>query len=170
MADTNPSKPAVKKDSGGETLAIKRVIGGNTAKLLYATGIICSLFHLWVNTIGIMPEIQRNAVHYSFMLFIGFLQYPMLKKHARATLPIDYFLAILSFATGLYLVFFEDALHMRNEVPIMADLIAAGLAIVLLMEITRRTTGLLIPCLAAIFLPTDLAADSIWTGYGTFRA
>ncbi|HAS88449.1 MAG TPA: C4-dicarboxylate ABC transporter permease, partial [Desulfovibrio sp.] len=166
MTDTTSPKAAVKKDSGGETLAIKRVIEGNTAKLLYATGIICSLFHLWVNTIGILPEIQRNAVHYSFMLFIGFLQYPLLKRHARATLPIDYFLAILSFATGLYLVFFEDALHMRNEVPIMADLIAAGLAIVLLMEITRRTTGLLIPCLAAIFLFYGLGGgqylDGLW--------
>ncbi|WP_432737982.1 TRAP transporter permease [Maridesulfovibrio sp. FT414] len=166
MADTTSPKPAVKKDSGGETLAIKRVIEGRTAKLLYATGIICSLFHLWVNTIGIMPEIQRNAIHYSFMLFIGFLQYPMLKKHARESLPADYFLAILSFGVGLYLVFFEDALHMRNEVPILADLIAAGLAIILLMEITRRTTGMLIPCLAAIFLAYGLGGgrylDGLW--------
>ncbi len=166
MTDTTSPKPAVKKDSGGETLAIKRIIEGRTAKILYATGIICSLFHLWVNTIGIMPEIQRNAVHYSFMLFIGFLQYPLLKKHARETLPIDYFLAILSFAVGLYLVFFEDALHMRNEVPVMADLIAAGLAIVLLMEITRRTTGMLIPVLAAIFLTYGLGGgrylDGLW--------
>ncbi|WP_321405042.1 TRAP transporter permease [Maridesulfovibrio sp.] len=168
MADTTSPKPAVKKDSGGETLAIKRVIEGRTAKLLYATGIICSLFHLWVNTIGIMPEIQRNAVHYSFMLFIGFLQYPMLKRHARETLPIDYFLAILSFATGFYLVFFEDALHMRNEVPIMADLIAAGLAMVLLMEITRRTTGLLIPCLAAIFLAYGLGGGQYLNGLWHF--
>ncbi|CCO22527.1 TRAP transporter permease [Maridesulfovibrio hydrothermalis] len=166
MADTNSKKPAVKKDSGGETLAIKRIIEGRTAKILYATGIICSLFHLWVNTIGIMPEIQRNAVHYSFMLFIGFLQYPLLKKHARETLPIDYFLATLSFAIGLYLVFFEDALHMRNEVPIMADLIAAGLAMVLLMEVTRRTTGFLIPTLAVIFLAYGLGGgryiEGLW--------
>ncbi len=166
MSDIKNKSSEVKEDSGGETLAIKRVIKGKTAQIIYAVGIICSLFHLWVNTIGIMPEIQRNAIHYSFMLFIGFLQYPLLKRHARATLPIDYFLAILSFAVGLYLVFFEDALHMRNEVPIMVDLIAAGLAVVLLMEITRRTTGFLIPTLAIIFLTYGLGGgrylDGLW--------
>ncbi|WP_320170938.1 TRAP transporter permease [Maridesulfovibrio sp.] len=168
MADSTSQKPAVKKDSGGETLAIKRVFEGRTATLLYVTGIICSLFHLWVNTIGIMPEIQRNAVHYSFMLFIGFLQYPMLKRHARQCLPVDYFLAILAFCVGLYLVFFEDALHMRNEVPVMADLIAAGLAIILLMEITRRTTGLLIPILSIIFLTYGLGGGSYLSGLWNF--
>ncbi|MBI9109707.1 TRAP transporter permease [Maridesulfovibrio ferrireducens] len=156
----------VKEDSEGETLAIKRVLEGQPAQIIYTMGIICSLFHLWVNTIGVMPEIQRNAIHYSFMLFIGFLQYPLLKKHGRATLPIDYFLAILSFAIGLYLVFFEDALHMRNEVPIMVDLIAAGLAVILLMEITRRTTGFLIPALAIVFLAYGLGGgrylDGLW--------
>ena len=58
-------------DLSGEVLAVKRVLGGKSEKLLYGVGILCSLFHLWVNTIGIMPEIQRNAVHYGFMLFMG---------------------------------------------------------------------------------------------------
>ncbi|WP_031480820.1 TRAP transporter permease [Maridesulfovibrio frigidus] len=166
MADIKNEKSAVQEDSGGETLAIKRVFEGKTAQLIYVVGIICSLFHLWVNTVGVMPEIQRNAIHYSFMLFIGFIQYPLLKKHARATLPLDYFFATLSFAVGFYLVFFEDALHMRNEVPVLVDLIVAGLAMVLLMELTRRTTGFLIPSLAIIFLAYGLGAgrylDGLW--------
>lgn len=142
----------VTADIDSETLAAKRVLCGATAKLIYITGIICSLFHVWINTFGIMPEIQRNALHFGFILFMGFLQYPFLRRKPDQTLPLDYFLAILAFALGVYLVLFEDALHARNEVPIMSDLIAAGLAIVLMIEITRRTTGWLIPTLSILFL------------------
>jgi TRAP transporter 4TM/12TM fusion protein len=155
-------------DVSGETLAVKRVLGGKTEKLLYVVGILCSLFHLWINTFGIMPEIQRNAVHYAFMLFMGFLYYPLLKKRPRETLPIDYGLAVLAVAAGLYLVLFEDALHARNEVPVTMDLVAAGVAVVLMLEITRRTTGWLIPILAALFLAYGLGLGKYFGGLWNF--
>jgi TRAP transporter 4TM/12TM fusion protein len=155
-------------DASGEVLAVKRILGGKSEKLLYVVGILCSLFHLWVNTIGIMPEIQRNAVHYGFMLFMGFLYYPFLKKHPRETLKIDYVLAVLSVAVALYLVLFEDALHARNEVPTTIDLVAAAVAIVLMLDITRRTTGLLIPVLAAVFLAYALGLGKFFGGLWNF--
>ena len=157
-----------KKDAGGEVLAVKRVLGNRTAKLLYVTGIACSLFHIWVNTIGIMPEIQRNAVHYGFMLFMGFLHYPFLKNHPRATLKLDYVLAILAFMAAFYLVLFEDALHARNEVPNMPDLVAAFVALVLMLEITRRTAGWLIPILSIVFLAYGLGLGSFLGGLWNF--
>jgi len=160
--------PSAQTDVTGEALTVKRILGGKTEKLLYVVGILCSLFHLWVNTVGVMPEIQRNAVHYGFMLFMGFLYYPLLKKRARETLPIDYGLAVLSVAVALYLVLFEDALHARNEVPIAMDLVAAAVAIVLMLEITRRTTGFLIPVLAAIFLAYALGLGKIFSGLWNF--
>jgi TRAP transporter 4TM/12TM fusion protein len=155
-------------DVSGEVLAVKRILGGKTEKLLYVVGILCSLFHLWVNTIGIMPEIQRNAVHYGFMLFMGFLYYPFLKKHPKETLKIDYILAVLSVAVALYLVLFEDALHARNEVPTTIDLVAAAVAIVLMLDVTRRTTGLLIPVLAAVFLAYALGLGKFFGGLWNF--
>ena len=58
--------------------------------------------------------------------------------------------AILS--TSIYLILFEDALHRRNEVPVLADLIFAGIAVVLAIELARRTSGYVIPILALVFL------------------
>jgi len=165
---TNNTPGEAQTDVSGEVLAVKRVLGGKSEKLLYGVGILCSLFHLWVNTIGIMPEIQRNAVHYGFMLFMGFLLYPLLKRYPGKTLKIDYGLAILSVAVALYLVLFEDALHARNEVPTMVDLVAAAVAIVLMLEVTRRTTGLLIPILAAVFLAYALGLGKSLSGLWNF--
>lgn len=136
----------------GEVGTPHRVLTGRHQVLVLVVGGCLSLFHLWSNTLGVLPELQRNAAHYAFILFLGYLLYPISTRYASRTLILDYILAILSFVVALYLVFFEDALHARNEVPNMADLIFAGIAILLLLEITRRTTGLFIPLLALAFL------------------
>jgi TRAP transporter 4TM/12TM fusion protein len=153
-------------DKGGEVLSTRRRLGGIHAKVLYFAGVLTALFHIWVNTVGIMPEIQRNAIHFAFILFMGFIIYPFNARLARKTLAIDYAFAILSVVTGVYLVLFEDALHARNEVPTQIDLLFAALAIVLMVEITRRAAGYIIPCLAMVFLGYALwfgrYMDGLW--------
>ena len=139
-------------DVSGETLTIKRKLSPKTEKAIYWFAVLTSLFHLWVNTIGIMPEIQRNAIHYGTIVFMAFIMYPFFKKHADRTFKLDVFLAFLAFAVAAYLVLFEDALHARNEVPTTIDLIAASIALVLMLEITRRASGYLIPVLSLLFM------------------
>lgn len=162
------SKGDVEKDVSGEAIVIQRVFSGYQEKFIYIVGICMSLFHLWVNTVGIMPEIQRNAIHYSFVLFLGYLIYPASRKLARKTVKLDYVLAVLSFLIGLYLVFFEDALHARNEVPNIYDLVAAAFAIILMLEVTRRTSGWLIPILAIIFISYALFLGKTFGGMWNF--
>lgn len=158
----------VEKDASGEAITVQRVFEGRQQQFLYIVGICMSLFHLWINTIGIMPEIQRNAIHFSFVLFMGYLIYPVNMKLANKTLKLDYVIATLAFLVGLYLVFFEDALHARNEIPTTVDLIAAGIAIILMLEITRRTSGWLIPVLAIIFISYSLFLGKIIPGLWNF--
>ncbi|WP_051564469.1 TRAP transporter permease [Desulfovermiculus halophilus] len=152
----------------GEVMATRRTLTGMNHHLIYWMGVAMSLYHLWVNTIGIMPNIQRNALHFSFVCFLGYLMYPVCRRWADKTLKLDYILAILSFSAGLYLIFFEDALHARNEVPILSDLIFAGLAIVLMIEITRRVAGYIIPILAAGFLGYALGLGTYFSGLWKF--
>jgi len=147
-----PEDSATETDVNGESRSTQRRLAGLQAPVIYWAGVLMALFHIWVNTIGIMPEIQRNALHFAFVLFMGFIIYPVSRRFARQARFIDYGLAVLAVATGVYLVLFEDALHARNEVPITVDLIFAAIAIVLMIEITRRTAGYIIPSIAAVFL------------------
>ncbi len=140
------------QDNSGEVVVSQKKLSQGLTTTLYWTGVAMSLFHIWVNTIGIMPEIQRNAVHFGFILFMGYIIYPFNVRTAKALKWLDLGLAILSIATAAYLVLFEDALHARNEVPILMDLIFAGIAMLLMLEITRRTAGYIIPCIALFFL------------------
>ena len=155
-------------EQGGEVSTPHRVLTGRHQVLVVVVGVCLSLFHLWSNTLGVLPELQRNAAHYAFILFLGYLLYPVSSRYASRTLILDYFFAILSLVTALYLVFFEDALHARNEVPNTADLIFAGIAILLLLEITRRTTGFFIPLLALVFLTYALFWGRYLSGIWAF--
>jgi TRAP transporter 4TM/12TM fusion protein len=156
------------KDLGGEVIVVQRRMTGWRKHFIYWVGIAMALFHLWVNTIGIMPEIQRNAVHYGFVLLLGYLIYPMFKRWPEKTFPVDCVLAFLSVCAAAYLVLFEDALHARNEVPILPDLIAAAVALVLMIEITRRTSGFLIPVLSILFLSYALFLGKYFYGLWNF--
>ena len=140
------------EDSSGEVVVSQKKLSPGLTTTLYWTGVVMSLFHIWVNTMGIMPEIQRNAVHFGFILFMGYIIYPFNVRTATKLKWLDLGFAVLSVATAAYLVLFEDALHARNEVPILMDLIFAGIAIVLMLEITRRTAGYIIPSIALFFL------------------
>lgn len=159
---------SIDKDLSGEVITIKRKLTGRPAVIMYWFGILTSLFHLWVSTIGIMPEIQRNAIHFGLILFMGFIMYPLSKREALKTLRLDLFLAILSVIVAFYLVFFEDALHARNEQPLTMDLIFAAIAIVLMIEITRRTSGYLIPVMATFFLLYALFFGQYFGGLWNF--
>lgn len=138
-------------ESDGEVSVAQRALAAPHDRIVFWACVLVSLFHLWVNTIGVLPELQRNAVHFGFLLFIGYLLYPPVRGRS-GSLAVDYVLAALSAATAVYLILFEGDLHDRNQIPLPRDLAAAALAIVLLLEITRRTTGWFIPTLALLFL------------------
>ena len=124
----------------------------STKKLIYLIAISSSIFHLWVNTYGVIPEIYRNAIHFIFMLLLGFLIYPISKKCPHKYSAIDLFFCLLVLYSGFYLIFFEEALHARNEVMVFSDIVAATVATFILFEATRRTIGLTIPILSVIFI------------------
>ena len=166
--NSEAAQAATQKDTDGEAIVIKKTLSPGLEKLLYWTGVLMAIFHLWVNTVGVMPEIQRNAVHFGFILFMGFIIYPFNERFATRLKWLDLFLAVLSVCTALYLVFFEDALHARNEVPVLSDLIFAGIAIILMIEITRRTSGYIIPALALIFLGYALWFGKFMGGMWSF--
>lgn len=171
MSDNKEMEPIVNplpEDDTGEVSVAQRQFDGWQSKMIYVVAIAMSLFHLWINTIGVMPEIQRNSIHFAFILFLGYLLFPISPKLEKKTLGLDWVLALLSLAAGFYLVFFEDALHDRNEVPILMDMIAAGVAVVLMLEITRRTTGWLIPTLSLTFISYALFLGKFFGGVWNF--
>ena len=165
------NQPTTEKELSGDIETTVRNFGdGLLGKIVYWLCVGVALFHIYVNTFDLTSELWRNALHMGMLGGLGFLIYPGWKKRLPSFgLALDILLAVLLFSCSLYVVFFEDALHARNEVPILADLIFAAISIVLVLELNRRTAGPVIPILGIFFLSYVLFWGSQISGMFYFR-
>ncbi len=140
-------------------------------RAVYWLAVIIAIFHIWANTLGTLSELWQNSLHMGLLGALGFFTIPFIKNKSEGKISksISVFLGFLLFSTSLYLIFFEDALHVRNEVVILPDLIAAGIAVVLTIELTRRTTGIIIPLIALFFVGYVLLFGHLIPGQFNFR-
>ena len=116
-------------------------------KFVYIYAIFISIFHFYINIEGGLSNLWFNAAHFSFLASLGFLSFKASKYSSNEHVTIlDMMLALLALVPFFYLAGFEESLYQEaNGTMRFWDLNVAALAIILSVEITRRTTGLIIP-------------------------
>ncbi len=159
--ETKAIKPSVdleqlvaEADTGG------RKPTGLSARILLWVAIAWSLFQLWyasplpfVFGIGILNDTEARSIHLALALFLAFTAYPAFKSSPRGYIPtIDWVLAVAGAFAGGYLFLFYRELALRPGTPTTFDLVTAGAGILLLLEATRRSLGLPMVCVAAVFI------------------
>ena len=119
-----------------------------------AIGILWSAFQLWTGGIEIMVAMQQRAVHLMFTEILIFLLFPMRKKwvKSRWALGVDLVLAAVSAYLGLYVFVEYEVLTQRIGITTTMDLVLGSVAVILLLEATRRAIGFAMPLIAAVFL------------------
>ena len=97
----------------------------NTDKFVPWLASAIALFHIWANTFGNLSDLWRNCLHLGFLGLLGFLIYPGLKKRRlkKSLFKIDLLMGLLILSSSIYLILFEEALHQRNEAPVLSDLL-----------------------------------------------
>lgn len=149
---TSKNADELKESEAGSAILIRNPDKlGFLGKIVNAMSVILALFSFWFNSFGVISELHQNAIFYSFISFIAFILYPTSKKFHKQTLYLDVILGTLAFLGGMYIVFFENTIHVRNEVLILRDMIIAAIAVILLIELSRRVAGYVIPFLAILF-------------------
>ncbi|QIW15101.1 C4-dicarboxylate ABC transporter [Pasteurellaceae bacterium RH1A] len=151
-------------DSGGRTPF------GLTKKIIVWTAILWSLFQIyyaspfpftlqeWLRAAGfelnvVVDDTKARSIHLAFAMFLAFLSYPAFTSSPKHRVPlIDWICATVGAFLGLYYLFFYDGLVTRFGAPIMQDIIAGCVGIVLLLEATRRSLGLPLVLIAIVFL------------------
>ena len=115
-----------------------------------------SIFHLWVNGPGLLPNILRNGLHLSFILCLTFLLYPAARSKKGSGLgrpPIyDIILAALGTWSGIYIFLFWNDLAARGFTPNTYDVVFGAMTTLLVLEATRRVVGNILLGLAIVFL------------------
>jgi TRAP transporter 4TM/12TM fusion protein len=158
---------------------------GLTGKVIAAIAVAWSLFQLWYASplpflvaryIPVLNDTEARAIHLAFAFLLSYVSFPALKRSARDRVPLsDWVLGIAGAVSAGYLFVFNDALASRPGLPNAADLVTAGIGLVLLLEATRRTLGPPLTVMALIFLAYvffgNMAPDLIaWKGASFSRA
>src|SRR5690606_3273827 len=99
-----------------------------------------------------------RALHLGIALFLAFLAYPAFRGSPRQRIPLaDALLALAGGFAGAYLFLFYDQLAQRPGQPVLQDLVAASVGVLVLLEATRRAVGLPMTVLALVFLTYTFA-------------
>jgi len=113
-----------------------------------------SLFQLYTGIFGILTAQLQRSIHLGFALALIFLLFPARKtkgkKHKVAW--YDVLLALASVAVGAYWPLMIDELVLRVGMLTDMDFYIGLLAIILVLEATRRAVGLPITIIAGLFL------------------
>lgn len=114
-----------------------------------------SLFQLYTSITGVLTAQLQRSIHLGFALSLIFLLFPARKKNRGIQSKpawYDIILAILSVAVGAYWPLMIDDLVMRVGNITTLDFYIGVLAVVLVLEATRRAVGLPITIIASLFL------------------
>ena len=134
-----------------EEEGVTRRLSGLFDTFITVVAVIMSLYHLYAAVATVTTQILRG-VHVAFVLFLGFLVFPPSRKSKQRIAWYDIFLALLGVATIAYMLFdFEDFIY-RAVTPTFWDLLFGVLFIVLVLEVARRATGLIMPFICLLFL------------------
>ena len=152
----------------------RRQLIGSVAKLASCAAVAMSLVHLYWAWATVTAQVLR-LVFLGFSLVLTFLIYPVARSQRRSVVPwYDWLLILASLAAvGYPLWDFEEFIY-RAAIPTRIDQIFGALAIVLVLEATRRTTGAILPAVAIGFLAYAVFGAYLpapWThqGYGIDR-
>ena len=127
---------------------------GLAAILVSTIAVVLSLFHLYTAGFGVLLALKQRAIHLGFIFTLIFLLYPALKnkKSNKFILGIDLILALGSIAISSYIVLNYEALVHRAGMYTQLDHFMAIIAIIIVLEGTRRALGPELPVISILFL------------------
>ncbi len=128
-----------------------RRLTGRMDVFITVVAVVMSLIHLYA-AIGIIMTQVLRGIHVMFVLFLSFLVFPSFKRFKNRILWYDFVLALLGIAVIVYmLIDFDDFIY-RSVIPNFWDKFFGIILILLVLEATRRTTGLIMPAIVIAFL------------------
>ncbi|MCX8084625.1 MAG: TRAP transporter permease [Calditerrivibrio sp.] len=120
------------------------------------------LFQFGLLTFIVLDSARVRAIHLAFAIVLAYLNMPFLKRKrisgffsflsARDRIPIfDYIFVVIGFFAVMYTVFNFKELAARAGSPTEMDIYVGVVAIIAILEATRRVIGLAMPIIVVVF-------------------
>lgn len=149
--DVNEAMEKFDKEAGA-----MRKLSGMVGKAVTALAIAMSVFHMYTAFFGTLLSMRQRSLHIIFAFVIGFMLYPMSKKskakHGNRIPYYDYLLALVAVIVFGYLFVNFQAIAIRGGTMETQDYVLGFMAILVVLEITRRVVGPELPIVAIIFI------------------
>ena len=151
VAATDAVKPA---ENDEEFASNKRLLRQGEAWALAALCVGFTLFHLYVLNVYSLEPLLFRAIHVGWGAAIGFMIYAPTKRSAGVGVPwYDYALVALSIACAVYVAIELDGLLFRAGAQFTTgDVVSGVIGTFLVLELSRRTSGLALPIIAGVFI------------------
>lgn len=120
-------------------------------KALFFIGIGVSLLHIYFNTIGVLPSLWQNSIHFACFALMCPLLYPTSITSNKWNW-LDIAIGLTAAFCALYMVGMEDAIYDRGVRMVWTEWVFGVILIITAIELTRRTTGPIIPVLIILSL------------------
>lgn len=133
----------------------QRNVTGIAAIIVFVLLIAFSLFQLYTGAFGVLTAYLQRTIHLGFALVLIFLLFPAKKKGAKNRNKIawyDYGLALLALVVCLYWPVFYNSIVQDIGALSTIQVVIGILAILLVLEATRRAVGLPITIIAGVAL------------------
>lgn len=140
-------------DEDAELTGNVRKLSGWTRYVFMVIAVIGALYHLYIlNFNPIDPWVFRST-HLVFGTVLGLMLYPGWRTKSNKVHIVDWILIIMSIYVGFYIYANLDKLVFRFGVtPTDMDFYVAFVGLLLVIELTRRTSGWMLPFLALVFV------------------
>src|ERR1700681_2281634 len=147
--------------------AANRLMGW-AGRISTAIAVVMSLFHLYA-AYAIVPTQELRYTHVAFTLVLSFLLFPLATRFRNRVRWWDIVPGLFAVATIVYALWGGDDFTDRATSPDRWDVIVGVIFIVLLLEATRRTTGLIMPVVSLFFIAYAMLGPHLpapWTHRG----
>lgn len=139
-----------------------RILSGIQNKIVYLLMVAFTLFQLYTAIFGTLDAMLQRSVHLGFGLLLIYLLYPSHKNFSATNLHIiDILLALIGAAVCFYIVFNYESLVLRSGRVTTLDMIVGVIAVLLVLDATRRAVGLPMVIIACLFIAYALLGPNI---------
>jgi len=113
-----------------------------------------TVFHLFVLNVYSLEPLLFRAIHVGWGGALGLMLYAPLRRQTRNGVPwYDWILVLASIACAVYITIELDGLLFRAGAQFTTgDVIVGVVGTFLILEFTRRTSGLALPIIAGVFI------------------
>jgi TRAP transporter 4TM/12TM fusion protein len=146
---------------------------GVAGTVVTCIAVAMTLFHLYA-AYEIVPTQPLRYAHVAFVMVLCFLLFPVAARFRDRIRWFDVVAAAASVIILLYAIYGGEDFTDRATVPLPMDVTLGVIFIVLLLEATRRTSGLIMPIVAVGFIAYAMLGPHLpppWThrGYDLHR-